>query len=77
MTGAGNVTTGRAYHYTTSSLPTGGHYIQLEFNDGSGLQDFQEREMAVTLILAARREGKPGFWQHVYRLHFLHRVSRA
>ncbi|HEY2579100.1 MAG TPA: alkaline phosphatase family protein [Streptosporangiaceae bacterium] len=49
--GAGNVTTGQTYHYTTSSLPAGSHYIQLEFNDGSGLQDFQEREMAVTPIL--------------------------
>jgi len=57
--GAGNVTTGRTYYYTTSSLPAGSHYIQLEFNDGSGLQDFQEREMAVTPILLQKAKVRP------------------
>jgi hypothetical protein len=49
--GAGKVTTGKAYQYTTSSIPAGQHYIQLEFNDGSGLRDFQETSMAATPIL--------------------------
>jgi hypothetical protein len=49
--GAGNVTAGQTYHYTTSSLSTGSHYIQLKFNDGSGLHDVQGGEMNVTPIL--------------------------
>jgi hypothetical protein len=57
--GAGNVTTGQTYHYKTSSLSTGEHFIQLEFNDGSGLQDFQYGEMAVTPILLQNAKVSP------------------
>jgi hypothetical protein len=57
--GAGNVTTGQTYQYKTSSLSTGEHFIQLEFNDGSGLQDFQYREMAVTPILLQNAKVSP------------------
>jgi phospholipase C len=48
--GRGNVTTGKTYYYTSSSLPQGGHYLQLEFNDGSGPRDFQEVEFSITPI---------------------------
>jgi phospholipase C len=57
--GTGNVTAGRAYHYTTSSLATGSHYLQLDFNDGSGLQDFQEREISITPILLPDPKVRP------------------
>jgi phospholipase C len=57
--GAGNATTGQTYNYTTSSLSTGEHYVQLEFNDGSGLQDFQGREMAVTPIMLQHAKVSP------------------
>jgi hypothetical protein len=57
--GAGSVTSGQVYSYTTSALPTGSHYIQLEFNDGSGLRDFQEGLMAVTPIVLQDEKVSP------------------
>ena len=57
--GAGKVTTGRTYQYTTSSLATGSHYIQLAFNDGSGLQKVEEREISVTPILLPHSQVTP------------------
>jgi phospholipase C len=49
--GQGKVTTGKTYQYTSSSLPQGTHYLQLEFNDGSGLEDFQEDSFSITPIV--------------------------
>jgi phospholipase C len=57
--GAGKLTTGKIYRYTAPSLPPGQHYIQLEFNDGSGLRDFQETSMAVTPILLQNAKVSP------------------
>lgn len=47
----GSPTTGMRYRYKTSSLSEGDHYLQFEFNDGSGLEDFQESGFSVTPII--------------------------
>jgi hypothetical protein len=46
----GSPTTGMRYRYKTSSLSEGEHYLQFEFNDGTGLADFQENGFSVTPI---------------------------
>jgi phospholipase C len=46
----GSPATGMLYRYQTSSLSEGEHYFQLEFSDGTRLEDFQEYDFAVTPI---------------------------
>jgi phospholipase C len=46
----GSPTAGMRYRYQTSSLGEGSHYLQFEFSDGSGLEDFQENAFSVTPI---------------------------
>jgi hypothetical protein len=48
---SGKVTSGLYLQYTTSSLSQGGHYFRFQFDDGSGLQTFQEYNMNVTPIV--------------------------
>lgn len=47
----GTPTTGITYEYTTRSLVQGDHQFQFEFNDGSGLEDFQEYAFSVSDIV--------------------------
>lgn len=47
----GSPTTGMRYRYKTSSLSEGDHYLQFEFNDGTGMEDFQENGFSVSPII--------------------------
>lgn len=50
VSAGGSPTTGIRYRYQTSSLGEGDHYLQFEFSDGTGLEDFQENAFSVTPI---------------------------
>jgi phospholipase C len=50
VSAGGSPTTGVVYQYQTSSLAEGDHYLQFEFSDGTGLEDFQEYDFSVTPI---------------------------
>jgi phospholipase C len=56
---SGTPTTGITYQYTTSSLPQGESYFQLKFDDGSGLQTFQEYSVLVTPIILEQSAVNP------------------
>jgi phospholipase C len=55
----GKPTTGITYSYTTSSMPQGTDYFQLKFDDGSGLQTFQEYSIEVTPIILQQSTVSP------------------
>jgi hypothetical protein len=60
MTGvSGSPAKGIVYKYTTSSEAEGDHYFQFEFNDGSGLQDFQEYGYSITPIVMQHSQVSP------------------
>jgi phospholipase C len=50
VSAGGSPTTGMVYQYQTSSLAEGDQYLQFEFSDGTGLEDFQEYDFSVTPI---------------------------
>jgi phospholipase C len=56
---SGKPTTGIHYQYTTSSLSQGTHYFQLQFNDGSGLQTFQEYSIEISPIFLQQSTVSP------------------
>ncbi len=47
----GSPTTGMTYQYTTSWLSQGDHLFQFQFNDGTGLQLFQEYTFSISSIV--------------------------
>jgi hypothetical protein len=47
----GTPTTGITYEYTDSSLSQGDHYFQFKFNDGSGVQNYQEYIFSISPII--------------------------
>jgi phospholipase C len=57
--GKGKPATGVVYKYTTSSLSQGDHYFQFEFNDGSGLQDFQEYSFSISSLMMHQSSVSP------------------
>ncbi len=56
---SGKASTGIYYDYRTSSLAEGDHYLQFQFNDGSGLQTFQEYHVYVTPIVLNSSQVSP------------------
>jgi hypothetical protein len=55
----GNPTSGITYQYTTSTESQGDHYFQFEFNDGTGLQDFQEYPYSISSIVLQHSQVSP------------------
>ena len=55
----GQPTTGVTYSFTTPSMPQGSNYFVLKFNDGSGLQTFQEYSLEVTPIILQQSTVSP------------------
>jgi phospholipase C len=55
----GKPATGVTYDYTTSSMPQGSNYFVLKFNDGSGLQTFQEYSIEITPIILQQSTVSP------------------
>jgi Phosphoesterase family len=55
----GSPATGMRYQYQSSSLSEGDHYLQFEFSDGTGLEDFQENDFSVTPITLRHSAVRP------------------
>jgi phospholipase C len=56
---SGKPATGIIYQYAASSESQGDHYFQFEFNDGSGLRDFQEFDYSISPIVMQDSGVKP------------------
>ncbi|HEV2413158.1 MAG TPA: alkaline phosphatase family protein [Candidatus Saccharimonadales bacterium] len=56
---SGTPSTGVLYQYTSSAFSQGDHYFQLEFNDGSGLQDFQGYSFSISPIVMQKAGVSP------------------
>ena len=72
---SGSPSTGVTYEFTSSSLSQGDHYFQFEFNDGSGVEDFQEYVFSITPMVLQDSASSPTSGTKSTKFTFLERCT--